>query len=45
VSGGFGDLYLAIDKPEVMLRRVVVKVLQEKALEDKMDRHKVPPGD
>lgn len=35
VSGGIGDLYLAIDKPEVMLRRVVVKVLQEKALEDK----------
>src|SRR5882672_12842395 len=35
VSGGFGDLYLAVDKPEVMLRRVVVKVLQEKALEDK----------
>jgi len=35
VSGGFGDLYLAIDKPEVMLRQVVVKVLQEKALEDK----------
>jgi serine/threonine-protein kinase len=34
VSGGVGDLYLAIDKPEVMLRRVVVKVLQEKALED-----------
>jgi len=34
VSGGIGDLYLAIDKPEVMLRRVVVKVLQEKALED-----------
>ncbi len=35
VSGGFGDLYLAVDKPEVMLRRVVVKVLQEKGLEDK----------
>ncbi len=34
VSGGIGDLYLATDKPEVMLRRVVVKVLQEKALED-----------
>lgn len=35
VSGGIGDLYLATDKPEVMSRRVVVKVLQEKALEDK----------
>lgn len=35
ISGGIGDLYLATDKPELMLRRVVVKVLQEKALEDK----------
>jgi eukaryotic-like serine/threonine-protein kinase len=32
--GGMGDLYLARDKPEVMSRRVVVKVLQETALED-----------
>jgi serine/threonine-protein kinase len=34
-SGGMGDLYLATDKPELMSRRVVVKVLQEKVLEDK----------
>lgn len=34
-SGGMGDLYLASDKPALMSRRVVVKVLQEKALEDK----------
>lgn len=33
-SGGIGDVYLARDKPELMSRRVVVKVLQEKALED-----------
>lgn len=33
-SGGIGDLYLASDKPELMSRRVVVKVLQEKALGD-----------
>jgi serine/threonine protein kinase len=33
-SGGIGDVYLASDKPELMSRRVVVKVLQEKALED-----------
>src|SRR5260370_26014555 len=35
ISSGIGDLYLARDKPELMLRRVVIKVLQEKALEDK----------
>ncbi|HEY0348016.1 MAG TPA: serine/threonine-protein kinase [Pyrinomonadaceae bacterium] len=34
-SGGIGDLYLASDKPELMSRRVVVKVLQERVLEDK----------
>lgn len=33
-SGGIGDLYLASDKPALMSRRVVVKVLQEKALAD-----------
>lgn len=33
-SGGIGDVYLARDKPELMSRRVVVKVLQEKALKD-----------
>jgi len=33
-SGGIGDLYLANDKPALMSRRVVVKVLQEKALKD-----------
>ena len=33
-SGGIGDLYLASDKPELLSRRVVVKVLKEKALED-----------
>ena len=33
-SGGIGDVYLARDKPELMSRRVVIKVLQEKALED-----------
>lgn len=33
-SGGIGDVYLARDKPELMSRRVVVKVLQEKALQD-----------
>lgn len=31
-SGGIGDVYLARDKPELLSRRVVVKVLQEKAL-------------
>jgi len=31
-EGGFGDVYLARDKPELMARQVVVKVLQEKAL-------------
>lgn len=33
-SGGIGDVYLARDKPELLSRRVVVKVLQEKALQD-----------
>jgi serine/threonine protein kinase len=33
-GGGMGDVYLARDKPELMSRRVVVKVLQEKALQD-----------
>ncbi len=33
-GGGIGDVYLASDKPELMSRRVVVKVLKEKALED-----------
>lgn len=31
-EGGIGDVYLARDKPELMARHVVVKVLQEKAL-------------
>lgn len=31
-AGGIGDVYLARDKPELMSRPVVVKVLQEKAL-------------
>jgi len=31
-EGGIGDVYLARDKPELMARQVVVKVLQEKAL-------------
>lgn len=31
-AGGIGDVYLARDKPELMARQVVVKVLQEKAL-------------
>jgi serine/threonine protein kinase len=31
-SGGIGDVYLARDKPELMARQVVVKVLQEQAL-------------
>ena len=31
-EGGFGDVYLARDKPELMARQVVVKVLQERAL-------------
>jgi len=31
-AGGIGDVYLARDKPELMSRQVVVKVLQEKAL-------------
>src|SRR5688572_5863270 len=31
-EGGIGDVYLARDKPELMARLVVVKVLQEKAL-------------
>ena len=31
-EGGIGDVYLARDKPELMLRPVVVKVLQEKVL-------------
>jgi serine/threonine-protein kinase len=30
--GGIGDVYLAHDKPELMSRQVVVKVLQEEAL-------------
>ena len=33
-SGGIGEVYLARDKPELMSRRVVVKVLQEKALKN-----------
>jgi eukaryotic-like serine/threonine-protein kinase len=33
-SGGIGDVYLARDKPELLSRRVVIKVLQEKALKD-----------
>jgi len=31
-AGGIGDVYLARDKPELMARQVVVKVLQEKVL-------------
>lgn len=31
-EGGIGDVYLARDKPELMARQVVVKVLKEKAL-------------
>lgn len=31
-AGGIGDVYLARDKPELMARQVVIKVLQEKAL-------------
>jgi serine/threonine protein kinase len=31
-EGGMGDVYLARDKPELMARQVVVKVLQEKVL-------------
>jgi serine/threonine protein kinase len=33
--GGFGVVYLARDKPELMSRRVVVKVLLEDSLKDK----------
>jgi serine/threonine protein kinase len=33
-TGGMGEVYLARDKPELMSRRVVVKVLQDKALKD-----------
>ena len=33
-EGGIGDVYLARDKPELMARRVVVKVLQEEALKN-----------
>ena len=33
-EGGMGDVYLARDKPELMSRQVVVKVLQEKALDN-----------
>lgn len=31
-EGGIGDVYMARDKPELMARQVVVKVLKEKAL-------------
>ena len=31
-AGGIGDVYLARDKPELMARQVVIKVLQEKVL-------------
>ncbi|GEM_PF-701785 len=33
-SGGIGEVYLAIDKPEMFSRKVVIKVLKEKSLQN-----------